>query len=373
MKLDNALYIDESFEKLSKIFQVKYTSTEIFEEFTVKMPEPQYLGSKYKLINWIFQYVPYDIQSVFDGFAGSQSFSFHSKKKGFKVITNDFMNYSHQIGLALIENKTETLTMSDIKILFIDNNNRKNMMERLYNDVFFTQIDCIFLDNFRANVDILSNNYKKALALTILNRALTRKTTMGHFAHLQALNYASDPERVKRNPNIARRASEVFLNLVKEYNEAVFDNKKENKSYCGNVLEILPKINVDLAYFDPPYCGSHSDYQSFYHLLETYTEYWEDKKFINKNNKYYPLKFSGFDKKSDIKESLKQLLDLSKNIPILLFSYNCRSVPTIKEFTKLIAQFRKKVVVHENVYNNSRGGKGSVKNSTEFLIRSENV
>ncbi|MCL2063826.1 MAG: DNA adenine methylase [Candidatus Cloacimonetes bacterium] len=373
MKQNDILTTEEKLVHISKKIYPEYTSLSLFDEYCVKMPEPQYLGSKFKHLPWIFKYIPEGVQAVFDGFAGSQSFSFEAKKRRYTVYTNDFMNYSHQIGLALIENKAEILTKSDLFLLFSQNVNKKDLFEHLFKNIFFTENDCMFLDNFRANIELLSNESKKALAFTIINRAMTRKTTMGHFAHLQALNYASDPERVKRNPNIAKGIAEVFLSLVTDYNKAVFDNKKENKSFCGNVLDVISEINVDLAYFDPPYCGSHSDYQSFYHLLETYTEYWENKKFINQNKKYFPLKYSGFDKKTEIINSLKQLLDSAKHIPYVLFSYNCRSYPTIEEFVKIIKSFRKNVDIYENVYTNSRGGKGSVKNSTEYLIRSENV
>jgi adenine-specific DNA methylase len=342
----------------------------LLDEFTNKFPTPQYLGCKYNLLEWIFQYVPQDAVSILDGFAGSQSFSFQAKKTRYQVITNDFMNYSNQIGLSLIENKNKKLSDEDLIKLFLQNSNKKNLMQKLYTNIFFTEEDCIFLDNFRANIEDLSK-YKKALALTIINRALTRKTTMGHFAHLQALNYANNKERVKRNPNIAKSIKEVFMQLINDYNNAIFDNGKENKSYCCNILELLPKISVDLAYFDPPYCGSHANYQSFYHVLETYTNYWQDKEFTGGTRKYFPLKRSGFDKKIDIENSLKELLDLSKHIPILLFSYNDRSTPKIDDFIKIIGDFRK-FEIFEKPYNNSRGGKGSVKGSKEYLLRCEN-
>jgi adenine-specific DNA methylase len=88
--------------------------------------------------------------------------------------------------------------------------------------------------------------------------------------------------------------------------------------------------------------------------------------------KYFPLKISNFDKKNIIEKSLKELLDLSKHIPILLFSYNDRSFPKIDDFVKIIGDFRK-FEVFEKPYNNSRGGRGSVKGSKEYLIRSKNV
>lgn len=357
---------------LNRSWQRQHSNLTLHNDYNITMPEPQYLGCKYKILSWIFQYIPSGVKSMVDGFAGSQSFSFQAKKMGYRIHTSDFMNYSNQIGLSLIENKSETLTQRDLQILFSQNSNKQDLMQRLFTNVFFTEQDCIFLDNFRANVDLLQNRYKKALALSIMNRALTRKTTMGHFAHLQALNYANDPERVKRNPNIARSVEKVFMQLVGSYNEAVFDNKQDNKSYCCDILELLPTLkNIDLAYFDPPYCGSHADYQSFYHVLETYTEYWQNKEFTGGTKKYFPLKQSGFDKKNGIIKSLKNLLDLANHIPVLLFSYNSRSTPTIDEFVKIITDFRGNAEVFEYQYNNSRGGKGSVKGSKEYLIRAK--
>ena len=60
-----------------------------------------------------------------------------------------------------------------------------------------------------------------------------------------------------------------------------FDNKKDNRSYNYNILELLPHLNnIDMVYFDPPYCNSHADYQSFlpsfgnlYRILEGKTIY----------------------------------------------------------------------------------------------------
>ena len=61
-------------------------------------PQPQYLGSKYKHLDWIHQYIPKGIKTVADGFAGSQSIAYLFKQLGYKVYTNDFMNYSKPKG-----------------------------------------------------------------------------------------------------------------------------------------------------------------------------------------------------------------------------------------------------------------------------------
>ncbi|MEG1909453.1 MAG: DNA adenine methylase, partial [Bacteroidales bacterium] len=180
--------------------------------------------------------------------------------------------------------------------------------------------------------------------------------------------YANDPERIKRNRSLIRPIKDLFLEILPKYNDAIFDNGQKNLSFNENILDLLPTLSsVDLVYFDPPYCNSHADYQGFYHLLETYTEYWRDKNFINGIKRYEPQRYSGFDKKNDILTSFEKLFELSNEIPNWLISYNNRSYPDIQTFEKLILKFRN-VQIETKTYQNGRGGKGSVAGSNEILF-----
>lgn len=345
----------------------------IFEEyknFSHKFPEPQYLGAKATHLSWIAKFLPENVCTALDAFSGSQSVSYYFKQCGYETITNDFLNFNNQIGKALIENKSEKLSKKDIEILFDAAPDKSDftLMDDVFTGIFFQKEDSVFIDNFRANVQRLDTEYKRALALTIMNRSLTRKITMGHFAHTQALAYASDPERIKRNRSLIRPVKDIFTELVSKYNDAVFDNGKNNKSFNNNILDLLPKLkNIDLVYFDPPYCDSHADYQGFYHLLETYTEYWKDKQFVNGTKRYEPQRYSGFDKKSEIISSFRKLFELSDFIPNWIISYNNRSFPDIETMIELIKPFRN-VKTEYKTYSNSRGGKGSVAGSSEILL-----
>lgn len=197
---------------------------------------------------------------------------------------------------------------------------------------------------------------------------MTRKVTMGHFAHTQALKYAADPVRIKRNRSLVRPLKDIFKELLPEYNAAVFDNLKDNRSYNENILTLLPKLtNIDLVYFDPPYCNSHADYQSFYHLLETYVEYWKDKQFVNGIKRYEPKKYSGFDKNSEALSNLQLMFEKANHIPIWLVSYNDRSYPDINTMIEMITPYRN-VRVERKKYSMGRGGKGSVAGSSEILL-----
>lgn len=338
--------------------------------FDHTFPEPQYLGAKYIHRDWIAQYIPDDVNVTLDAFGGSQSIAYLMKQLGKRTVTNDFLSFNNEIGKALIENPGVVLEKEDVDILFDKNSNPEefDLMDKLFSGLFFTKVEANFADSFRSNVGRLDNQYKQALALAIMCRSMTRKVTMGHFAHTQALVYAANPERVKRNRSLIRPLKDIFIDLLPEYNDAVFDNKEDNKSYNENILDLLPRLEgIDLVYFDPPYCNSHADYQSFYHLLETFVVYWKDKQFVNGTKRYEPKRYSGFDKNSEAVGNLRQMFESAQNIPTWLVSYNDRSYPDINTMVGMIEPYRN-VRIERKMYANGRGGKGSVAGSSEILL-----
>ena len=331
-------------------------------------PKTQYLGSKEKLIKWILDIAPRKISTVLDSFSGSSVVGYSFKGRGYKIYSNDFLKCNFLIAKALIENQEIILTKQDIQILLEKSTKADDLIENVFTGVFFERDQAQFLDKFRANVEKLENEYKKALALVLMNRALTRKVTLGHFAHLSAIKYSKDPMRVKRNPNLAKHLKDIFQNLVSSYNHAVFNNQKGNKAFCEDTISLVQRLkDVDLIYIDPPYCGCHPDYQSFYHFLETFVHYWKDKKFVNGTKMYYPKKESGFVKKNKIEFSFGKLFENSTHIPYWLISYNSKSYPEKKQMIDMIKQHRK-VNVYEYEYTNNYGGKGSRKGTKEYLF-----
>ena len=333
-----------------------------------KLPQTQYLGSKQKLVEWIFECAPSEIKTIFDAFSGTSSVGYYFKTQNKRVISNDFLKFNYHIGKSVIENNNIILSQKDVDLLQQKNKNAGSLINEMFTKVFFEEDQAQFLDNFRANIDLLDDEYKKSLAFTIMNRALTRKVLLGHFAHLKALEYSRTPERVKRNPAIARPLKDLFLELVNEYNNAVFDNERNNKVFCENTLYLIKELKgIDLVYFDPPYCGCHPDYQAFYHFLETFVEYWKDKEFINGTKQYFPKKKSGFVQKSEIIDSFRKLFENSQHIPYWLISYNNKSYPSKETFEDLVKQYRN-IKTFSYEYQNHYGGKGSRKGTKEYLF-----
>lgn len=122
-----------------------------------------------------------------------------------------------------------------------------------------------------------------------------------------------------------------------------------------------------MVYYDPPYCNSHADYQSFYHLLETFVEYWKDKQFVNGTKRYEPKRHSGFDKNGETIVSFKRLFEMSQKIPLWIISYNDRSFPDIETMKTMIEPYRN-IKIERKQYHAGRGGKGSVSGSNEILF-----
>ncbi len=345
----------------------QHTLFEQLQYESYQFPMPQYLGAKFPLLHWIARFIPDNARVALDAFSGSQSVSYLMKRRGLQVLSNDLLAFCHQAGLALIENGGEVLGDEEASALFTKRSDAGSLMRENFAEIFFSSEEATRLDWFRANVRALSP-LKQAVALAVMNRSLTRKVIMGHFAHTQALVYAANPVRIKRNPSIAQPIQDIFSKLLPEYNQAVFHNGKQNLSFNENILDLLPKLKqVDVAYFDPPYTDSHSDYQAFYHLTETFTRYWTEKSFVNATRRYEPQLWSGFDKKAEVVESFQKLFALAADIPCWLISYNDRSYPTVEQLATLLKKY-KDVTIETKPYLNSRGGKGSVAGSQEILF-----
>jgi adenine-specific DNA methylase len=345
-------------------------SNENFDNF--KLPTQQYLGNKIKYIDFIKQNIPDDVSIICDAFSGSGIVSYELKKK-YKILSNDILSSGYQITCGLIENNSTKLTENDLKNIVKINSKKKTFIEDNFTNLYYTQDECIFLDNLYSNIIETKNKYKKSIFFTAICRTLIRKILFAYFCHTKAIEYRNDEKRWKRNPAINRDIKEMFLEYVKEYNNCIFDNKKDNKAYNMDIFDFLDNINdnntkIDLIYFDPPYGGTHCDYGSYYHFLETYIHYWEDTKLYNKTKQPKDkLKKSDFTKKK-LDNVFIKLFEKSKNIKYWLISYNSKSIPNREDMILLIKKYKNNIVFNEYKLENNNGGMGLKKGSSEYLI-----
>ncbi|MBI5788966.1 MAG: DNA adenine methylase, partial [Candidatus Schekmanbacteria bacterium] len=181
-----------------------------------------YIGSKQKLVDWIWRNTPDDVKTVFDAFSGSAVVGYMYKSKGLQVVTNDRLRFAYHAARAIIENNNTRLSADDIAALTKDNPKADDFVQKTFKGIFYAPGVHKIIDNIRANIDDLSG-YKKDIALFALVRAcLSGKGGFGHF---------SATKQNEKRSDTPKEFVERFENLCNRINALVFDNGQENKAY----------------------------------------------------------------------------------------------------------------------------------------------
>jgi adenine-specific DNA-methyltransferase len=250
----------------------------LFPDVVVDAPLTEgvkYAGSKLKLIPYILQLAAkVKAKTVFDGFSGTTRVSQAFAKCGYQVLANDISIWSEVFGTCYLLNKKKR---SEYEKLVRHLNSVKPIdgwftehYGGLPNDGSAIHSDGLKkpwqihntrkLDAIRDEIERLAlHPVDKAVALTSLILALDKvDSTLGHF-----VSYLQDWS--------PRSYKELVLKVPK-----VFMNDRPNQVFRRDIFELVPDIEADLAYYDPPY-GSNNDkmppsrvrYASYYHLWTT--------------------------------------------------------------------------------------------------------
>lgn len=321
----------------------------IKEDLLENFPGTRYMGSKYKILSFLWENVKgLEFKSVLDAFSGSACVSYMFKQKGFEVYSNDFMAFSANFTKALIENSDTKLDDIDIKILLNDKTKIKSFVRDTFKDLYFDDEDNYLIDKIIANTQKLSNDYKKSLALAAITRACLKKRPRGIFTYTGA-RY-DDGRR-----DLQLSLEEHFLENVESFNNAVFNNGLENKSFNCDIFAV--DVNVDLVYFNPPYLTSKSDndYTRRYHFVEGLVKNWKGLKIdeFTKTKKFKKYE-SPFDSKVTMNDALDRLFYKFKD-SILVVSYSSNSIPSKEDMIKLLSKYKNEIELKEIDYKYSFG------------------
>lgn len=316
-----------------------------------KFPGTRYMGSKRKIISQIWEILKgYEFNSFYDAFAGSNVVGYFMKCQGKRVVTNDIMALSHSMSKAVIENSSVKLGDAEVDSL-ISVANGNNFIQRTYNGIFFNEIENSFLDRVRGNIENIDSSYKKHIALTSLARACMKKQSRGIFTFVGE-RYNDGREDMQKS------IEDHFLESIKLYNKAVFDNGERNIAY--NRSAERSHVNVDLVYLDPPYFTpkSDNDYTRRYHFVEGLIKNWEGLEIQNHTltKKFISYK-TPFSKKESAYEAFNKLFEKYRN-SIIAISYSSNSLPTKNELLTMLQRFKNNVEVHEIDHTYSFGNQG---------------
>ena len=319
-----------------------------------------YIGSKQKLIEWIWKNTPDGIETVADAFSGSGVVGYMFKQKGLKVQSNDRLRYSYHTARAIIENGGTTLSDSEVESLLKPNSKAGTFVRDHFKDTFYSDDVNGAIDNVRANIDGLTG-FKRDIALAALGRAcLNAKGGFGHFT-------AVSGER----SGTADQFGASFTDAVKRFNDLVFDNGKQCSVTRKDVLEFLPNVDADLAYFDPPYATEFSttNYEKAYHFIEGLMCYW-DGMTIDAGSKVRA--FQGDHQtvtKGNARQFFERFLSEAAHIDHWLISYRDHSYPNEEEMKRIIAANGRssRMESHDHKYSIT-SKRGDASNAQELLF-----
>jgi len=307
-----------------------------------------YIGSKRKLVDWIWKHTPDGVNSVLDAFCGSAVVSYMYKKQGLRVVANDRLRFAWHVARAIIENDTSTLSADEIDALLQLNAKADDFVAKTFAGKYFRKGVHERIDQVRANIDKLKG-YKKDIALFALGR--TCMNAAGSFGHFGST--------VVKGPEFAKSPAEFDETLRKtceSINALVFDNGKENRALNQEVDDLLPGIKVDLAYFDPPYATEFSttNYETAYHFIEGLMTKWKGLTIDtdSKTLKYKEVGETTITEKN-AEEFFKGFLESAKTIPNWLISYRDHAFPTEPQIKAIIEKQGKatRMFSHDHSYH----------------------
>ncbi len=238
-----------------------------------------YLGGKRRLCPIIFREIDSAIPrrlwpglTLFDAFSGGGAVALYGKALGFRVIAVDIAERAHVVGEALIANSRTRLTREDILRLLAPRQGAPGRIESAYAPSVFTVDQARFLDSaFEAALqarDRARGGLYRLLAIRValLAHPLSQ-VRPGTIERVTSGGWESVSQKCVRHyvdgPRLLR--PDRLWDLAQRINAGVFEG--EGQVIKGDIIDVLPTVQADIAYFDPPYASTRS-YEQEYKTLD---------------------------------------------------------------------------------------------------------
>jgi adenine-specific DNA methylase len=289
---------------------------------------------------------------VLDAFAGTGAVAYAFKCAGKHVTFNDVLAFNQQIGVALVENDSTTLSAVEMEAIghrqeHID---YPDFIERTFEGIYYTAKENRWLDTAVTNIRGLECHFKRALAWFALFQAAMIKRPYNLF---HRRNLYMRTARVKRSfgnkASWDRSFDEHLTAFATEGNAAVFDSGRRCRAMCGDALNVEPAH--DLVYIDTPYINASGvgvDYRNFYHFLEGMLRYDVWHEMIDRKSKHLRLRPTEdpWSNSRTCREMFRRLFEYFRE-SILVVSYRSEGVPSICELEDMLKVVKPRVRVIE--------------------------
>ena len=330
-------------------------------------PRLRFMGSKHRLLPWLRQILSdLPFEAALDAFSGSGCVSYLLKTMGKRVTSNDFLRFPATIAKATVENGAVVLDPSDVASIVAPAPDRDRFIERTFRGIFFRPADLRFLDHAWANLRLMHDPYRKALALAALIRSCAKRQPRGVFT------VAGDPGRYKDGRRDVRLSiEEHFLEQVGVFNACVFDNGRPNVALSGDVFAVDPR-GLDLVYLDPPYVPRADDncYVKRYHFLEGLACYWEGLPVLRQTKVRKIAKpFTPFSYRRTAIAAFEGLFERFRRSTLVL-SYSSNGFPDLDVLVASMRRYKRRIEVHGRAHRYHFGTHERVRRAEtrEYLV-----
>ena len=302
-----------------------------------KYPKINYIGNKDKLVDWIIDNFPIKKGVVLDLFSGGNSVSYALKERNYTVYSNDALYSNFVISKAIIENRDRKLnedvlntkvTESEINKKY---NNIKFLINRLYYEEEVKELAKLFVISEK-----IENEYKRYMFLALIRRAMIRKlpysrmnVPWNQIQKLRDEEYSYKKYKRRRAYHNYTFEKHIRDNL-ENYNNAVFDNKKDNKSFNYDAFDMLDNLpsKVDIIYMDPPYPATMNKYGDFYGLYD---------RAVN-----HEIKYVNFSENNMFLNNLEKLIEKCiEKTKYIVISESNKTKPTVEELSHMLSNYGK--------------------------------
>lgn len=250
----------------------------IYEDVKLNINNRRYLGSKFKMVEYIWDVVKENcsgVEKIADIFGGTGVVADRFKLEGKKIIINDILYSNYLSYMTWFSN--EEIDYGKIEALIKEFNEaevtEENYMSINFGDTYFIVENARKIGFIREKIENLSSSLRyreKAVLITSLLYAMDKvANTVGHY----------DSYRRKLD------STKQIKLLVPEFKD---ERNSGNIIYQEDANQLVRKINADLYYIDTPY--NSRQYGDAYHLLENVAEWKKPplsgvaKKMINRQN-----------------------------------------------------------------------------------------
>ena len=332
----------------------------------MQLTNRRYIGSKTKLLDWIFSEIKNNTQgkSFFDIFSGTGSIAERALSLYNKVIVNDILSSNKIIYEAFWgKEKINFCLINEYKNLFIalTNIEKENYFSENYGGKYFGLNDAKKIGYIR---EIIEENYKSkvlnkrefSILLASLIYSMDRiANTVGHYEAYRKISIKDDRFRFEL----------IDLN---DY------QNKEIEIFQEDANSLAPKIYADIIFLDAPY--NSRQYSRFYHVLENLVD-WDKPELYGVALKPKPKNMSEYCRNGAAKVFDDLISNLKCKYIVVTYNntYNSKSSSSqnkikLEEIKKSLNK-RGVTKIFESDYKFFNAGKTDLPNHKEYLFITE--